>query len=101
ATTRLYAEIQSGHTPVPGALPTTSPVAHVLPPLPALIVGRERALDDLKQRLGLRHGSMQACTIVQGWPGVGKSTTIAALAHDPEVASHFLNGILWVSLGEG
>jgi DNA-binding SARP family transcriptional activator len=101
ATTRLYAEIQSDRTPTQSVPPARSPAAaHALPPLPTLLVGRERALDDLKQRLGIRHGTMQPFTIVQGWPGVGKSTTVAALAHDPEVASHFPNGILWASLGE-
>jgi hypothetical protein len=76
------------------------PAAHVLPPPPTANRRRQRALDDLKQRLGIRPGTVRSFTILQGWPEVGKSTTVAALAHDREVASHFPNGILWASLGE-
>jgi hypothetical protein len=39
-------------------------------------------------------------TVIQGWPGVGKSTLTAALAHAPEVADQFPDGVLWASLGE-
>jgi hypothetical protein len=48
----------------------------------------------------MRHGALRPFTVIQGWPGVGKSTLVAALAHDPEVVEHFADGILWVSLGE-
>ena len=96
-TIRLYRALQSDT-----AAPLASPpgAASVLPPLPALIVGRERALDDLRQRLGIPAGAAHPVTVVQGWPGVGKSTTAAALAHDAAVAAHFADGVLWTSLGE-
>ena len=32
--------------------------------------------------------------------GIGKSTLAAALAHDPEVQSHFPDGIFWATLGQ-
>jgi hypothetical protein len=43
---------------------------------------------------------MRPVTVIQGWPGVGKSTTVAGLAHDAEIAQQFPDGILWTSLGE-
>ena len=71
----------------------------VLPPPPQLMVGRERALRDLKRRAGIG-GELRSTTVVQGWPGVGKSTIVAALAHDPDIAQAFPDGVLWTSLGE-
>ena len=100
-TTQLYAAIQANTTSARGPLTGASSVAtSVLPPLPSLIVGRESALDELKRRLGLHGSEAHRVTVMQGWPGVGKSTTVAALAHDHEVINHFPDGILWASLGE-
>jgi NB-ARC domain-containing protein len=74
------------------------------PPIPALIVGREDALHALKARLGISRSMapspLQVLTAVRGWPGVGKTTLAAALAHDPEIAAAFPDGILWASLGQ-
>jgi DNA-binding SARP family transcriptional activator len=70
-----------------------------LPPLPALMIGREDALTDIKRRLGIG-APMRATTVIQGWPGVGKSTLVASLAHDADIAAAFPDGILWASLGE-
>lgn len=85
--TRQYAASRSGE------------LLSILPPLPALVVGREESLSEIKQRLSAP-GS-RPVTVIQGWPGVGKSTITALLAHDPEIASLFPDGVLWVSLGEG
>ncbi|MBI5929616.1 MAG: AAA family ATPase [Chloroflexi bacterium] len=72
----------------------------VLPSLPSLIVGRDQALNDFKQRIVRQDDEANKLTIIQGWPGVGKSTLVAALAHDHTIAEHFPDGVLWVSLGE-
>jgi DNA-binding SARP family transcriptional activator len=72
----------------------------VLPALPSLIVGRGQALQDIQQRLAAQNGETSQVTVVQGWPGVGKSTLVAAIAHDPATAELFPDGVLWVSLGE-
>lgn len=74
------------------------------PFLPSLIIGRDHALRDLKARLispGQDQESppVQILTAVRGWPGVGKTTLAAALAHDPDIARSFPDGILWASLG--
>jgi DNA-binding SARP family transcriptional activator len=73
---------------------------NILPPLPSLVIGRKKELDDIKGRLGVSSSKGRAITVIQGWPGVGKSTISAILAHDPEVARLFPDGILWASLGE-
>lgn len=98
-TNQLYAAIQAERT-----LPFTTSAAvgkktSLLPALPSLVIGREQALRDIKSRLGF-DGQMHPITVIQGWPGVGKSTIVAALAHDGEIAHYFPDGVLWASLGE-
>jgi hypothetical protein len=81
------------------AAPRTS---SLLPPLPSLIVGRDQALVELKMRLSAlpeSGASVQVITAMRGWPGVGKTTLAAWLAHDPEIQQTFPDGVLWVSLG--
>jgi hypothetical protein len=98
-TNQLYADIQSEN-----ALRFTTSLAvrhknSVLPVLPSLVIGRAQTLREIKSRLGI-DGPMRATTVIQGWPGVGKSTTVAALAHDADIARAFPDGVLWTSLGE-
>lgn len=100
-TTSLYELIQSRHAPVlQPTPPAVTMVMSVLPPLPSLVVGRDDALRELKERLGIERSEMRAVTVIQGWPGVGKSSMVALLAHDPDIAARFPDGVLWASLGE-
>ncbi|MBU1746822.1 MAG: tetratricopeptide repeat protein [Chloroflexi bacterium] len=77
------------------------------PPAPALFVGRDEAVRELKARLGLTRGQedagpaapVQVVTAVRGWPGVGKTTLVAALAHNPDIAAALPDGVLWAALG--
>jgi tetratricopeptide (TPR) repeat protein len=85
------------------------------PPLPGLVVGREGVLRDLKTRLGIGSKGqgqasrpaaagqdglpLQVLTAIRGWPGIGKTTVAAVLAHDPDVMAAFPDGVLWTSLG--
>ena len=79
-TTDLYETILKGQfSVVQIAVPAPSPVLSALPPLPPLVIGRDEALREIKRRLGIGSGDMRAVTVIQGWPGVGKSTTIATL----------------------
>jgi len=75
-----------------------------VPPQPALLVGRDTLLSDLKTRLiqarsTATAGLTAALSAVHGLPGVGKTTLAAALAHDPDVLVHFGGGIFWGDLG--
>lgn len=73
----------------------------VLPSLPGMLIGRDDMLASLRKKLGV--GNFQASSsliVMQGWPGIGKTTLTASLAHDPAVQRHFKDGILWASLGQ-
>ncbi len=105
-TIELFETIRDGKTPSVGKAQESRtvdgfPLVSVLPPLPPLVVGREEALTEIKARLGIPNDERRrAVTVIEGWPGVGKSTTIGALAHDPDLLKAFPDGVLWVSLGE-
>lgn len=87
----LLASYQNGHEGLSSGL---------MPPLPPLVIGRDEALGEIKRRLGIGSLETRSVTVLQGWPGVGKSTTVSLLAHDPEIAQKFPDGVLWASLGE-
>jgi hypothetical protein len=77
----------------------------LLPPAPVILLGRENGLDDLKRRLGVHtdkveHVAKNRVAVIRGWPGVGKSSIAAALAHDAEIQQAFSDGVLWTSLGQ-
>lgn len=76
----------------------------IAPPMPSVVIGRESDLRELKSRLGLngraKSPTVQILAAVKGWPGVGKTTVAAALAHDSEIIVAFRDGVLWVSLGD-
>lgn len=77
----------------------------MLPTLPEAFVGREDDLAELKVNLraGVQDETLapgQVLTAVHGWPGVGKTTVAAALAHDREIEEMFPDGVLFASLGQ-
>lgn len=89
-----YAQLRDRLFPTPKGIP---------PPFPNLIfIGREEALRDIKELLGISGtastGSRQA--IIRGWPGVGKTTLVSMLSHDPDVAVAYPDGVLWTSLDQ-
>lgn len=99
-TVHLYEAIRDNLiAPVVRPNQKSATAVNFLPPLPPLLVGREGAMQDLKARLGIG-GKRRATTVIQGLPGVGKSTIAANLAHDAGLAAAFPDGILWISLGE-
>ncbi|HET8843350.1 MAG TPA: NB-ARC domain-containing protein [Ktedonobacteraceae bacterium] len=99
-TIALYEAIKANKSIFFPRMNGSSPSAYsILPPDPPLMIGRAGVLQDLKERIGIG-GELRPTTIVQGWPGVGKSTIVAALAHDPDVARAFPDGVLWTSLGK-
>jgi DNA-binding winged helix-turn-helix (wHTH) protein len=81
--------------------PERHSIANRLPAMPAPLIGRDDDLTRLKARFGIPAGNpRQPVTVVRGWPGVGKTSLVNALAYDPEVANVFPDGILWAALGE-
>ena len=71
-----------------------------IPPRPPLVVGRENDIANLKSRIGVGKIEKLPLTIVRGWPGVGKTTTVLTLIHQPGIAEAFPDGVLWAALGE-
>jgi hypothetical protein len=73
-----------------------------IPPLPQLVIGRENDIKELKHKIGLgvEGQTTTVLTAIRGWPGVGKTTIAAVLAYDPDIATAFPDGVLWVSLGQ-
>ena len=73
----------------------------VLPPLPQILIGRDQTIDNLRQMLtSIDNENKTRMLVLQGWPGIGKTTISAALAHDLLIQRHFTDGILWASLGQ-
>lgn len=102
-TTRLYEALKSNHNI---SLRDAGPrIYGSIPPMPELVIGREDDLQELKDRLGLHEtaepsGDAPLITVLQGWPGLGKTTLSVTLAYDPAVAARYPDGILWTSLGQ-
>ncbi|AOY84978.2 NB-ARC domain-containing protein [Moorena producens JHB] len=73
------------------------------PPLPAYFVQRPEISQSLKQSLLSEQTAKTGTLVVSaiyGLGGIGKSTLAAAIANDPEVQTHFPDGILWATLGQ-
>lgn len=90
----------------PGVSGNRQAALGLVPAAPEVLVGRERDLAEIKQRLivareeaeeASRSGDFMA---LYGWPGVGKTALTTALANDPEVHEMFPDGVLFKSLGK-
>ena len=80
-------------------LPVPAPSPAI--PSPSLLVGRERDLARVRTRLGVDGaGARRPLTIMRGWPGVGKTTFVSAIARDPAVLEAYPDGVLWASVGD-
>ncbi len=62
-----------------------------------LLLGRDGLLSQVKQRL--LDGNTLALTALNGLPGIGKTALAVALSADPQIQSHFYDGVLWARLG--
>ncbi|MBN2007663.1 MAG: tetratricopeptide repeat protein [Anaerolineae bacterium] len=95
AETLQQMELECNESP---AVPTRHPPPFLAPPRPIYsLVGRDRLLEGLKQRM-FADGQLLFSAIT-GLPGVGKTALAIELAHDPEVLEHFADGMLWAGLG--
>ena len=86
---------------------TPPPVLIRVPRLPRHYVRRAREFDALKRQV-FRGEAPQVGVIgagsqvaVQGMAGIGKTVLAAALCRDPDVAARFLDGVIWLTLGQG
>jgi tetratricopeptide (TPR) repeat protein len=83
---------------------TTTHLTGSAPAYPQLMLGREDTLSEIKTYLGVSQNEeisaiRRHLVVVHGWPGVGKTTLVAALAHNEDVQKAFPEGVLWASLG--
>ena len=71
------------------------------PSIPTIFVGRDKDMQALRQRLADNKQTQPTLlTAVRGWPGIGKTSLAAAMAHDPELKGQFPDGVLWAALGQ-
>lgn len=99
-TTELYQDILHSRFAEPSP-PQANAIQGNLPMLPPLVIGRAEAVAEIKRRLGIgMAGDELPPVVVQGWPGIGKTTMASVIAHDAEVHQHFSDGVLWTSPGE-
>lgn len=104
----LLASVRDHHRELRAASSAES--GSLLPPPPGLVLGRTDEIQRAKQALGVGclgetpvgdgvAASVRRTAAVHGWPGVGKSTFVAALCGDREVREHFSGGVLFVPVG--
>ena len=73
-----------------------------MPPLPDHFVERPEQQRRVKEDLlceGTKSGTL-VVSAIYGLGGIGKSVLATKLARDPDVQSHFSDGILWATLGQ-
>lgn len=109
-TRQLYEQIRTEQSTVSQTLKAT--IRGNLPSLPSLVIGREQTVSQIKHRLNVategadntanvvENAAISPQVILQGWPGIGKTTLSSVIAHDREVHRHYHDGILWTSLGQ-
>jgi len=98
----------------PGAtIKDVQQIVHLSPPagvpfqasgrVPGHFVPRPEVSGTLKAHLLAREATAPGALVVSavyGLGGIGKTTLVAALAHDPAVQARFPDGVLWVTLGQ-
>lgn len=79
------------------------PVPRQAPPLPAHFVPRTEVSDALRTHLLAGKPAARGTLVisaVHGLGGIGKTTIVAKLAHEPDLQARFSGGILWATLGQ-
>ncbi len=71
-----------------------------LPAPPALLIGRGDDLAAVHRLLRRKTAEVMPRIITRGWPGVGKSSLAATIAHDAATWKVFPDGVLWAALNE-
>jgi DNA replication protein DnaC len=74
------------------------PPVFIFPPTPpAIWIGRESDVKGIWHLLESKSGKNNV-VVVRGWPGVGKTTLVSVIGHDPEIVKVFPQGVLFTSL---
>ena len=74
--------------------------ARLMPLLNRLFIGREADVESIHQRIGVGDRTRyHPLTIVQGWPGVGKTALVNTIIHGEQIKNTFADDVLWASLG--
>lgn len=98
----LFNMLMVSHITLRDSAAQAARVMGTAPPFPQVYVGREEDLRRLRERLKPESdGGSNSPRIValRGWPGVGKTATAAAMAHDAALANVYQSGVLWARLG--
>jgi outer membrane biosynthesis protein TonB len=80
--------------------PIVTPLLHALAgpvyrrPPRAYCIGRDAELSELSSHLAARQA-----VALSGPPGIGKTAMLAEIAHDPDIAAKYADGILYVRAG--
>ena len=73
-----------------------------MPPLPDHFVERPEHQQTVKQQLLCQETKLGTLVVsaIYGLGGIGKSVLASKLAHEDEVQARFVDGILWITLGQ-
>lgn len=82
------------------AVPVSGGRIELLPPPPRLIIGRDDVLTALRERLAPTAEQPAPEVVIQGWPGIGKTTLSAAIAYDRALQQQYRDGVVWLAFGE-
>ncbi len=93
---RTEALLAQPHPSAPAPQRATFPLHLGIPSTRPHFVGRDELMDELVARLSAGQATALSA---EGLPGVGKTTLAVHLAHDRRIREHFVDGILWASLG--
>lgn len=70
------------------------------PPPPVFFLGRNQDLITVKSLLQPDAAEAPGIVVVEGWPGVGKSSFASVLGRDLTLKAYFPDGVLWTALGQ-
>ena len=93
---RTEALLAQPHPSAPAPQRATFPLHLGIPSTRPHFVGRDELMDELVAWLSAGQATALSA---EGLPGVGKTTLAVHLAHDRRIREHFVDGILWASLG--
>ena len=101
--THTLAEWRERHRPNTCSPAGTSPSQTSVvakPPTEPRLIGRDADITTVAKLLRNSISNRSQFVAVRGWPGVGKTTLVSAIAWNAQIRKTFPDGILWAALGE-